>query len=87
MGHPQVTKMFNEENLYSIRALVVVHILNFQRDLIVMRFIHIELICSTSKVDGVKVHIHVVCLLTNHFFFSNFNQNRRKIRKIKSNFF
>ena len=42
-------------------TLVVVHILNFQRDLVVMRFIHIELIiCSTSKVDTVKVHIQVV---------------------------
>jgi hypothetical protein len=39
----------------------VVHILNFQRDIVVMRFIRIELIiCSTSKVDRVKVHIHVV---------------------------
>ena len=34
---------------------------NFQRDLVVMRFIRIELImCSTSKVDRVKIHIHVV---------------------------
>jgi len=61
VGHPQVTKMYNEEKLYSVRSLVVVHILNFQRDLVVMLFIHIELItCSTSKVDRVKVHIHVV---------------------------
>jgi len=53
--------MYNEETLYSVRSLVVVHIVNFQRDLIVMRFIHIELItCSTSKVVRVKVHIHVV---------------------------
>jgi len=53
--------MYNEGKLYSIRSLVVVHILNFQRDLVVMRFIHIELIiCSTSKVDTVKVHIQVV---------------------------
>ena len=52
--------MYNEEKLYSIRSLVVVRILNIQRDLVVMRFIHIELIiCSTSKVDRVKVHIHV----------------------------
>jgi len=44
-----------------VSSLVVVHILNFQRDLVVMRFIHIELIiCSASKVDRVKVHIHVV---------------------------
>ena len=61
MGHPQVTKIYNEEKLDSIRTLVVVHILNFQRDLFVMRFIYIELIiCSTSKADRVKVHIHVV---------------------------
>ena len=61
MGHPQVTKMYKEKKLYSVRSLVVVHILNFQRDLVVMRFIHIELIiCSTSKVDTVKVHIQVV---------------------------
>ena len=53
--------MYNEEKLYSVRSLVVVHILNFQRDLVVMRFIRIELIvCSTSKVDRVEVHIHVV---------------------------
>jgi len=49
--------MYNEEKLYSVRSLVAVHIVNFQRDLVVMRFIHIELItCSTSKVDTVKVH-------------------------------
>jgi len=53
--------MYNEEKLYSVGSLVLVHILNFQRDLVVMRFIRIELItCSTSKVDRVKVHIHVV---------------------------
>jgi len=47
--------MYNEEKLYSVRSLVVVHILNFQRDLVVMRLIRIELIiCSTSKVDRVK---------------------------------
>jgi len=51
--------MYNEEKLYSVRSLVVVHIVNFQRDLVVMRFIRIELtICSTNKVD--KVHIHAV---------------------------
>ena len=53
--------MYNEEKLCNVRSLVVLHILNFQRHLVVMRFIHIELItCSTSKVDRVKVHIHVV---------------------------
>ena len=53
--------MYNEEKLYSVRSLVLVHILNFQPDLVVMRFIRIELIiCSTSKVDRVIVRIHVV---------------------------
>jgi len=52
--------MYNEQKLYSVRSLVVVHILNFQRDLVVMLFIRIELICSTSKVDRVEAHIHVV---------------------------
>ena len=52
--------MYNDENPYSVRSLVVVPVLNFQRDL-VMRFIHIDIItCSTSKVDRVKVHTHVV---------------------------
>jgi len=61
VGHPQVTKLYNEEKLYSVRSLVVVHIVNFQRDLIVMWFIRIELIiCLTNKVDRVKIHIHVV---------------------------
>ena len=49
--------MYNKEKLYSVRSLVAVHILNFQRDLVVMRFIHIELICATGKVDRVEVHI------------------------------
>jgi hypothetical protein len=49
--------MYNKEKLYSVRSLVAVHILNFQRDLVFIRFIHIELICATGKVDRVKVHI------------------------------
>jgi len=50
--------MYNEERLYSVRSLAAIHILKFQRDLVVMR---IELIiCSTSEVDRVKVHIYVV---------------------------
>ena len=60
MGHPQVTKIHNEGKLYSVRSLVVVQILNFQQDLVVMRFIRIELItCLTSKLDRVKVHTRV----------------------------
>jgi hypothetical protein len=52
--------MYNEEKLCSVTSLVLVPVLNFQRDL-VMRFIHIDIItCSTSKVDRVKVHTHVV---------------------------
>ena len=40
---------------YLNTGLIVMHILNFQRDLVVMRFIRIELIiCSTSKVDRVN---------------------------------
>ena len=61
MGHLQVTKMYIEEKIYSIRTFVVVHIVNFQRDLVVMRFIRIELTtCSTSKVDGATVRTHFV---------------------------
>jgi len=61
VGHPCVTKMYNEEKLHSVSSLVVVQIVNCQRDLVVMRFIRIELIIrSSSKVDRVKVHIHVV---------------------------
>ena len=41
--------MYNEEKLYSVRSLVVLHIVSFQQDLVVMRFIRIELIiCSTT---------------------------------------
>jgi len=36
VGHPQVTKMYNEEKIYSIRTLAVVHILSFQKDLVVL---------------------------------------------------
>ena len=64
MGHPQVTKIYKEEKLYSVRSLVTVHIVSFQRDLFVMRFIHIELIiCSTSKVSLLYYH-------TSHYFTS-----------------
>jgi len=34
MGHIQVTKMYIEETIYSIRTLDVVQILSFQRDLV-----------------------------------------------------
>jgi len=48
--------MYNEEKIYGIRSLVVVHIVNCQRDRVVTRFVHIELIaCSTSKEDRVRV--------------------------------
>jgi len=43
VGHLRVTKMYNEEKLYSVISLVAVHIVNLQRDLDAMRFIRIEL--------------------------------------------
>ena len=56
--------MYNEEKLYSVRSIVLVHVLNFEQDLFVMRFIRIELItCSTSKVGRDKVHIHVQLMI------------------------
>ena len=65
LGHPQVTKMYNEEKLYSVRSLVAVHILNFQRDLVVMRFIRTELlICSNRKVDSLITYTLCLCDLT-----------------------
>jgi len=44
VGHPQVTKIYNQEKIYSIRSLLVVHILSFQRDLIVMRLSILKLL-------------------------------------------
>ena len=44
VGHLQVTKIYNEDKIYSIRTLVVVHILSFQRDLIVLRLSILKLI-------------------------------------------
>ena len=42
------------------KFMVVVHVLNFQRDRI-MQFIHVDITTrSTSEVDRVKVHVHVV---------------------------
>ena len=44
--------MYNEEKLYSVWSLFVVHILNFQRDLVVLRFMRIELVsCYLSPTD------------------------------------
>ena len=34
--------MYNEEKLYSVWSFVVVHIVNFQRDLVVVWFMYIE---------------------------------------------
>ena len=54
-------KCIMRKNYTVLSSLVVVHIVNCQRDVVVMRFIGIELIIrSTSKVDRVKVHKHVV---------------------------
>ena len=51
-------KYIMRENYAVYDRLVVVHILNFQPDLVAMRFIRIEVItCLTSKVDKVKLHI------------------------------
>ena len=51
MGHPQITEIY-EEKIYGKRALVVVHILSFQRDLVVLRLSVLKLIIySTGKVD------------------------------------
>ena len=70
VDHPQVTKMCNEEKLYSVRTLVVVHFLNFQWGL-VTRFIYIELIiCSTGKVDRDKVHIHIHFTCRTYYSFN-----------------
>ena len=52
--------MYNEEKLCSVRSLVVVHTLNFQRDLVVMRFIRIGLIMCSTSMDRDKVCIRVV---------------------------
>jgi len=74
--------MYNEEKLYSVRSLVLIHILNFHRDLVVMCFIRMELIiCSTNKVDRVKVHLHVIlssveCLA--QIYFSTFSHKRHE---------
>ena len=44
--------VYNEEKIYSIRTLVVVHILSFQRDLVVLQLSILKLIIySTGKVD------------------------------------
>ena len=44
--------MYIEETIYSIRTLVVVHILSFQRDLVFLWLSILELIIySTGKVD------------------------------------
>ena len=67
VGHPQVTKMYNEEKLYSVRSLVVVHILNFQ-DLF-MWFIHVVLIIISIivipnfQLDLVMQFIHIELII------------------------
>ena len=63
--------MYIEEKLYNIRSLVVVHILNFQRGLVVMRFICIELmICSTNKVDT-YFHCYTVHVVESLNYYTN----------------
>ena len=52
VGRLQVTKIFNEEKMYSIRTLVVGPILSFQQDLVVLRLSILKLIIySSGKVD------------------------------------
>ena len=52
VGHPQVSKMYNEEKIYVVWSLVEVHILNFQLDVVVLRLSVLKLIIySTGKVD------------------------------------
>ena len=65
-------KMYNEGKLYSARSLVVVHILNFERDLVVMRFIRIELItCSTSD-----KHEKNYCYTSQRYQQTTFNREK-----------
>ena len=53
MGHTEVTKIYNEEKIYSIRTSVVVHIMSFQRDLVVLRLSILKLIIyKTGRVGG-----------------------------------
>ena len=56
VGHPQVTKIYNEEKIYSIRTLVVVHILSFQRDLV-----------ETSEYAQQLVFLY--CVFSPHYIF------------------
>ena len=79
VGHLRVTKMYNEEKLYSVISLVAVHIVNLQRDLDAMRFIRIELItCSTLSLSVCYRHclrlkswsITVVLLQCGKYFHS-----------------
>ena len=58
-------EMYNEEKLYSVRSLVVVHVLNFQRDLVVGWIIHIEL-----KVSVLSRDIRIWCILKRGTFSS-----------------
>jgi len=52
VGHPQFTKIYNDEKIYSIRT-VFVHILSFQRDLVVLRLSILKLIIySTGLVSN-----------------------------------
>ena len=63
------TPVLLQTDRYNDEIKQEVHVLNLQRDL-VMRFIHIDLMtCSTSKVDRLKVHTHVVQLQVYLLFF------------------
>jgi len=68
--------------LYSVWSLVEVHIVNFQRELVVGWFIHIELILSpTSKVHRVSMIYKYVVLyvLQNRWKFQFLPQQRTRV--------
>ena len=64
MGHPRGTRTYNEEKLYSVRLLVVVNILNFQRDLVVMGFNQRDLVESSEYVPQLMI-LH--CIVFPHY--------------------
>jgi len=50
----QVTKIYNDEKLYIIRTLVV-HILGFQRDLVVLRLSILKLNLSNIRIVSFRI--------------------------------
>ena len=64
-------RTYNEEKLYSVRSLVVVQILNFQRDLVFILFIRIELIIQVMQKDcrGFNNSSHTIHSRKRYIFF------------------